>query len=286
MVSEPQKDFPAEVEVGTEEGGKRGGTQGEEGGVSEEILEEVNEMVSEMGGQGLTQLEAQLLYTEVLAEGAGDGEGDREGDRELEWEDFSKEDEGWYFVEGERVVGPVGWAALQGAVAHGSVGEDSWVFHSSMADWITAAELPGLLPPPELLPPPPPKHAPPALGRGWDENLNSSNVNKGSESKAKRAESSRSKRSESSHVSEPSSRGERGERGASLPSGRLGSPSGSSARLAESPMVSTRRRTRGRSNIERRSHRFSARYEAALETIYNSWYLAILISGDLDTRRS
>jgi hypothetical protein len=64
----------------------------------------------------------------------------------------------WYYVSHGKSEGPIGPEKLHELIAAGAVRADTRVWRSGFADWLSAGQVPGLMP----APPPPPTATPPA----------------------------------------------------------------------------------------------------------------------------
>jgi uncharacterized protein DUF4339/uncharacterized protein DUF4190 len=70
----------------------------------------------------------------------------------------------WHYARGGSQLGPVSWEDLVNAARTGNLGPGDLVWTEGMAQWQTAASIPGLIP--QTAPPPPPAYGapPPAYG--------------------------------------------------------------------------------------------------------------------------
>jgi hypothetical protein len=62
--------------------------------------------------------------------------------------------DGWYYAQNGQSVGPVSQAELKQLIAAGQVGGDDQVWHQSMANWMAAKKVPGLVARPAVAAPP------------------------------------------------------------------------------------------------------------------------------------
>ena len=59
----------------------------------------------------------------------------------------------WYYLKGDQQIGPMPRQAFQDAAARGELTAQTYVWTEGMAQWLPAAQVPGLLP--MAVPPPP-----------------------------------------------------------------------------------------------------------------------------------
>ncbi|MEX2324830.1 MAG: DUF4339 domain-containing protein [Nitriliruptoraceae bacterium] len=53
----------------------------------------------------------------------------------------------WYYLDGEKRLGPMSLPAIRRAVLNGTVTEQTLVWADGMPDWLTATDVPALVPP-------------------------------------------------------------------------------------------------------------------------------------------
>jgi hypothetical protein len=69
----------------------------------------------------------------------------------------------WYVASSATPLGPFSWQELNGQIASGTLGQDSFVWRAGLDDWVEALSVAGLFNPPDLAkgPPPIPRNPPP-----------------------------------------------------------------------------------------------------------------------------